>query len=155
MNVFIFRMMFFASAYLTLAHFTQAAANDTRHDLVVSQISLSYISQEHDAALFIQAVREAVVRHPLVNAAIANHREARQARREVRAQLLPTLSLDFAGDASVARDFANGFDNIVARSRDAARADVVLRGEQLLFDGGAARARLQGALTCSPKKSSV
>lgn len=101
--------------------------------------------QAEASAPFKDLIRDAVAQHPRVNAAIASHREAKQARREARARYLPTLGLDVAGDASISREFEERFDNIVERSRDRARADIVLRGQQLLYDGGETKARLESA----------
>lgn len=96
-------------------------------------------------SLFKDLINDAVAQHPRVNAAISSHREAKQARRETRARYLPTIGLDVAGDATISRNFEERFDNIVERSRDRARADVVLRGQQLLYDGGRTKANLDSA----------
>lgn len=106
---------------------------------------LAPVSAQEQPGIFTDLVREAVENHPRVNAAISGYREAKQARREVRARYLPTIDLDVGGDASFTREFEERFDNIVERSRDPARADVVLRGEQRLYDGGETRARLNSS----------
>ncbi|MEM8798767.1 MAG: TolC family protein [Pseudomonadota bacterium] len=94
---------------------------------------------------FRQKVREAVEQHPGVLERIAREREAKGARREAQAGLLPTVDVNFTGDASIFRDFEDELENIVEETRPVAQGILQVQSEQLLYDFGATRSRIRSA----------
>jgi adhesin transport system outer membrane protein len=94
---------------------------------------------------FRAAVRSAIGRHPVFHQEASRRAEARIRARGERAALYPRLSGNLQGDYVIAREFGSATDNVVESLQPDARLNAGLSASQLLFDGGAAFARIKGA----------
>lgn len=91
------------------------------------------------------ALRGAIETHPRVQQAIANQREAKQAKREARAALFPVLGVGITTDHSLDREFRDLRGNIIEASRPNNRTDANFNAQQLIYDFGATTHRISGA----------
>lgn len=96
-------------------------------------------------AEFTALVQQAVDRSPGVDETIAGIAEARAARAEARSALFPVIDLSVNSQRSFAREFDNDPDNIVERSRSAARTDLLASAQQTILDFGATANRIAAA----------
>lgn len=94
---------------------------------------------------FRRAVKQAIGRHPIFNAEASTVSQNRAATRAARAALYPRLSASVTGDYVIDRRFGAGTDNVVESLRPEAQFNVGATASQLLFDGGAAFARIRSA----------
>ncbi|WP_426170188.1 TolC family protein [Sandarakinorhabdus sp. DWP1-3-1] len=95
---------------------------------------------------FLEQLGDAVARHPAVAAAIAEQEAQSGVRTQVRARLFPRIDAQFVAARALARDFGDR-STIVESLSPRARTDVVVAGDQLLFDFGATGARIAAANT--------
>jgi outer membrane protein, adhesin transport system len=131
---------------------SQEAASAARPGSLLGDQVLSQAARSNVDPRFRAAVATAVDRHPAIGEAQAQQTEAEAARREARAQLLPSADLSVTSFKVISREFRNALDNIVLRSLPTARTDVTAVVTQPLFNFGAtqnriaaASARLEGA----------
>ncbi|WP_010215041.1 TolC family protein [Sphingomonas sp. PAMC 26621] len=99
----------------------------------------------YDVGGFRGLVAAAVRRHPAIAEAQAGSKEARAARSEAKAQLLPRVDLSFSSYRVASRAFSNDPQNIIERSRADRRTDALASIDQTFFDFGATRARIESA----------
>ncbi len=93
---------------------------------------------------FLDALGQAVAKHPAVEAAIADVAATSAVRTQVRAGLFPQIDAQFVGQRSLARDFGSQ-TAIVESLQPRGRADGIVSGEQLLYDFGATGNRISAA----------
>lgn len=101
-------------------------------------------SPENDQA-FLDLVRMAAARHPLMAKARADEQVADATRRIVRSELLPKFEFGINADHTLQRRFGNNVSTIVERSRLDGRTDLSASATQTLFDFGATARSIQGA----------
>ncbi len=94
---------------------------------------------------FQEAIRRAVGVHPLFHRENSKSAEARARIRAERAALYPRLSAGIDAEHVISREFGAGTDNVVESLRPETEVNGVVSASQLLFDGGAAFARIKGA----------
>lgn len=94
---------------------------------------------------FVGLIQLAVARHPRVDEAQAGIAEAEAAEDEARSARFPTVDLSFLSQRTLAREFDDDPDNIIERSRSAARSDVLLDAQQTIWDFGATSSRIAAA----------
>lgn len=91
-------------------------------------------------------VASAVERHPALDETTGYAEEARYAMYQQEAAMAPSGEFDIAGFKVLGRQFAgNSIDNIVERSRAEHRFDELATVNQLIFDFGATKARVDAA----------
>jgi adhesin transport system outer membrane protein len=95
--------------------------------------------------LFRAVVATAVERHPAIQEARATSAEAEAVVDEAHERRLPSIDLNVSSYKVIARDFSNDPQNIIERSRPAARTDAILNISQNLFDFGASEQRVLAA----------
>ncbi len=105
---------------------------------------LALLGAPGSSADFDAAVRQAVLRHPVVRGAAATADEARGRRAEVRAGLFPRVDAQLVAGGSLARDFG-ARTAIVESLQPRSRSDASLNADQLLWDFGATGHRIAGA----------
>jgi adhesin transport system outer membrane protein len=94
---------------------------------------------------FRAAVRAAIGSQPVYHQEVSRREEARAHIRAERAALYPRLSASLSGDYVLAREFGTATDNIVESLRPNGQVNAGLSASQLVFDGGAALARIKSA----------
>jgi adhesin transport system outer membrane protein len=94
---------------------------------------------------FNRAVQAAIALHPTLHAETAGAAAARAETRAARAALYPRLSANLDADFVIDRQFAAGTTNVVESLRPDNQVNGGLTASQLVFDGGAAFARIRSA----------
>ena len=121
---------------------TGVVQSDLARALGAAAYALTDIGQSE---AFRRSVQNAVARHPSVLLQVSEVDEARAALRAERAALMPRLSASVNGDYVISREFGVDTDNPVEALRPGAQSTAGLSVSQLVFDGGAAFARIGGA----------
>ena len=107
----------------------------------ILQLARSQASPE----AFRAVVATAVERHPATQEARATSAEAEAVVDEARERRLPSIDLSVSSYKVISRDFSNDQQNIIERSRAAARTDALLNVSQTVFDFGAGAERVLAA----------
>ncbi len=107
----------------------------------ILQLARSQASPE----MFRSVVATAVERHPATQEARATSDEAGAVVDEARERRLPSIDLSVSSYRVISRDFSNDEQNIIERSRPAARTDAILNVNQTIFDFGASADRVLAA----------
>lgn len=94
---------------------------------------------------FNRSIQQAVERHPILAAQTSQAAVARAETKAARAALYPRLSANVDADYVIARRFETGTTNVVESLRPDEQVNVGVSASQLLFDGGAAFARIRSA----------
>lgn len=94
---------------------------------------------------FHDMLRAAVDANPRLGQAVAEQLEAKQAKREAKSALYPTLGVNLTADRSLSRQFRDRTGNLIESSRPRARTDATITGQQLIYDFGATANRIEGA----------
>ncbi len=94
---------------------------------------------------FNRSIQAAVARHPVLAAQTSQAAMARADTKAARAALYPRLSANVDADYVIARRFESGTTNVVESLRPDEQVNVGVTASQLLFDGGAAFARIRSA----------
>lgn len=94
---------------------------------------------------FLATVRKAVASHPGYGAGQADIAQARAERRGARASIYPRLSTAINADYVIDRSFDAGTNNVVEALRPDGQVNGSITVSQLIFDGGAAFARMRAA----------
>jgi adhesin transport system outer membrane protein len=118
----------------------RTAANGTPADPVAST-TISPV----DARNFDRLIAQAVERHPLLAAEQSEAAIARAETRAARAALYPRLTASIDADYVIDRDFGASTPNVVEALRPDGQVNAGLTASQLIFDGGAAFARIKAA----------
>lgn len=92
---------------------------------------------------FQAAIGAAVRRNPALDETLAQRDEAEAARNEARTRQHPVADVALTGYKTLSRAFSDDRGNILESSRPRGRTDATLRVQQLLFDFGANRARVE------------
>ena len=112
----------------------------------IGQDPILQLSRRHgSAADFRRAVAAAVAGHPGTAEFEAMRAEAEAVRAEARERRLPSIDINLSSYQVIAREFSNDPNNILERSRPAARTDAIIAVQQNLFDFGAADRRVAAA----------
>jgi outer membrane protein, adhesin transport system len=119
---------------------TDPLAIDLSKDPIL-QLARSQASPE----AFREAVAKAVERHPATQEAKATSAEAEAVVAEAEERRLPSIDLSVSSYRVIAREFSNDPQNIVERSRPAARTDAILNISQNIYDFGASAKRVLAA----------
>lgn len=90
-------------------------------------------------------IAKAIARHPLLAADEAGAAIARAETRAARAALYPRLTASVDADYVIDRSFAASTTNVVEQLRPDGQVNAGLTASQLVFDGGAAFARIKAA----------
>jgi adhesin transport system outer membrane protein len=98
-----------------------------------------------DARNFDGLIAHAVERHPLLAAEKSEAAIARAETRAARAALYPRLTASIDADYVIDRDFGVSTPNVVESLRPDGQVNAGLAASQLIFDGGAAFARIKAA----------
>ena len=104
---------------------------------------------------FRAAVRRAVATHPGFGAGQAEIAKAKAEGRGARASLYPRLSTAINADYVIDRSFDTGTDNVVEALRPDGQVNGSVTVSQLVFDGGAAFARIRAARARSREASAT
>ena len=96
--------------------------------------------------LFRRIVAETIARDPSSGEAEATRDEADAAVAEAKSERIPTIDLTVTSYRVLSRNFGRNPENIIEQSRPNRRTDQLITVDQLLLDGGAARARIQAAV---------
>jgi len=107
----------------------------------ILQLAASQASPEAFRAIVVSAVE----RHPATQEARATTDEAGSVVDEARERRQPSIDLSVTSYRVIARDFSDDPQNIIERSRPAARTDAILNVNQTLFDFGASGDRVLAA----------
>jgi adhesin transport system outer membrane protein len=107
----------------------------------ILQLARSQASPE----MFRSVVATAVERHPATQEARATSAEADAVVDEARERRLPSIDLSVSSYRVLSRDFSQDPQNIIERSRPAARTDAILNVNQTVFDFGASADRVLAA----------
>jgi adhesin transport system outer membrane protein len=107
----------------------------------ILQLARSQASPE----AFRAVVATAVERHPATQEAKATSEEADAVVDEARERRLPSVDLNVSSYRVISREFSNDQQNIIERSRPAARTDAILNVSQTVFDFGASAERVLAA----------
>jgi adhesin transport system outer membrane protein len=107
----------------------------------ILQLARSQASPE----MFRTVVATAVERHPATQEARATTDEADAVVDEARERRLPSVDLNISSYKVISRDFSNDEQNIIERSRPAARTDAILNISQTIVDFGASASRVLAA----------
>jgi len=94
---------------------------------------------------FERLIASAIARHPALGADQSDAAIARAETRAARAALYPRLSASVDADYVVDRRFGNSTTNVVESLRPDGQVNAGLTASQLIFDGGAAFARIKAA----------
>lgn len=94
---------------------------------------------------FRDTVLTAIARHPALAEVQAQLQEARAAKREARAGLLPSAEYSLSAYQIIDRSFRNSLDNIIQRSVLERRTDLTGQVNQLIWDFGATSYRIGAA----------
>ncbi len=94
---------------------------------------------------FRETVLTAIARHPALAEVQAQLEEAKAAKREARAALLPSAEYSVSAYQIIDRSFRNSLDNIIQRSVLERRTDLTGQVSQLLWDFGATSYRIGAA----------
>ncbi|MEO0400628.1 MAG: TolC family protein, partial [Pseudomonadota bacterium] len=94
---------------------------------------------------FRRRVAKAVAVHPLLRSERTTASRSRAALDAEKAALYPQLTANINGDYVLSREFGTDTDNVVEALRPSGQANAGLTVSQLLFDGGAAFARIRSA----------
>lgn len=103
------------------------------------------LSGSSTEAEFNRAVQAAIALHPTLHAETASAGAARAETRAARAALYPRLTANLDADFTIDRQFGAGTPNVVESLRPDDQVNGGLTASQLVFDGGAAFARIRGA----------
>ncbi len=96
-------------------------------------------------AEFDELIAGAIARHPLLGADQSGVAIARAQARAARAALYPRLSASIDADYVIDRQFQSSTPNVTESLRPDGQVNAGLTASQLVFDGGAAFARIRGA----------
>jgi outer membrane protein, adhesin transport system len=99
-----------------------------------------------DEAAFHRVITEALNASPSLDEGRADGAAALAAKRGAESALFPRIDLALSANKAIARDFSNDPDNILERSRGKGRLDATASIEQILFDFGATRRRVDAAV---------
>ena len=94
---------------------------------------------------FREAVAGALARTPSLMESKAQGRAALAAEKGARSGLYPTIDLQFTANRSITRNYSNDPDNVLERARGPGRADSSASMQQILWDFGATKRRIEGA----------
>ncbi len=119
------------------------AGDPTQIDFAADPL-LRFAHAATPAQPFLARLGEAVAHHPAVAAAIAGAQAQQGVRTQVSSGLFPQLDVQLVASRQLARDFGSR-GTIVESLQPRGRTDVLLNGDQLLFDFGATGARIAAA----------
>lgn len=105
---------------------------------------LGFGRESAPVAPFLEALGEAVGKHPAVSAAVAEQQVTQAVRTQVRSGLFPQVEAELYGARALARDFGDR-TAIVESLQPRGRADAVVSAEQLVYDFGATGNRISAA----------
>lgn len=95
--------------------------------------------------LFRQIIAETIARDPQGAEAEATRDEADAAVAEAKAAYVPSIDLSLSSYRVLSRNFGNSPENVIEAARPNRRTDQLITVDQLLLDGGAAKARIAAA----------
>lgn len=147
------RGIFLAVAALAASPATLAAPKDYPGSLYPSEgtaptakaVSVEGPAASTGASSFDELIVRAVERHPLVAAEESEAAIARAETRAARAALFPRLTASANADYVIDRRFGAATTNVVESLRPNGQVNAGLTASQLVFDGGAAFARIKAA----------
>lgn len=99
-----------------------------------------------DEAAFHQAISEALKASPTLAEGQADGEAAWAAKRAADTAQFPRIDLALSGNRAIAREYSNDPDNVLERARGSGRIDATASLEQILFDYGASRRRIDAAI---------
>lgn len=99
-----------------------------------------------DEAAFHEVIAEALKASPVLSEGRADGAAALAAKRGAESALFPRIDMALSGNRSIAREFSNDPDNVIERARGSGRVDATASLEQILFDFGASRKRVNAAI---------
>lgn len=111
----------------------------------IDEVVTRFADSPQASQAFHDMLRGAVDTNPRLGQAVAQQLEAKQAKREAKAALYPTLGVNVTSDRSLSREFRDRTGNLIESSRPRARTDATVSGQQLLYDFGATANRIEGA----------
>ena len=94
---------------------------------------------------FRDAIVRAIQLNPALGEAEAQAAEARAAKREARAALLPSADVNLTSYTTLSRAFSNDINNIIERSRPRGRTDAQIAINQTLYDFGASASQISAS----------
>ncbi|MBK9432379.1 TolC family protein [Sphingorhabdus sp.] len=107
-------------------------------------LAIAEITADEDA--FHDVISEALKASPTLSEGRAEGAAALAAKRGAASVQFPRVDMAFSANRSVAREFSNDPDNLIERARGAGRVDATASLEQILYDFGASRRRIDAAI---------